>query len=274
MKHALPILFLSSVLIACATAPAAKESEKSLVELSDEIILSLFDNSESHNIAILPFDNNGMEEEAKFSKLLQDELISAVFRNNMKNIAIYERSNLNKILEEQTMSLGGLTETHLEVGRLVSAREIVTGSVSLTEGGMIVHARILDVETGAIINSVSESAKSGSLARLEQIDNKINDGTYRVNEIVLFFDIPEDIRVDKIILKNGTWTEYNKKGEILCQGEFKQDPDYSFEVKWTKAAQNMMGGSSRYEYVINGALLSVRIISVDNIEIGYLEMEV
>lgn len=70
----------------------------------------------------------------------------------LEGLVVVERSRLTEVIEEQKLQLSGLvdTDTAIEVGRLLSAHYILTGSVIEMPASVVVFGRIIDVESSEI----------------------------------------------------------------------------------------------------------------------------
>jgi TolB-like protein len=113
-------------------------------------------------IAILDFDSKGvsMLESIQVSDFLRNELVM------IGSFTVVDRNNMQLILKEQKFQLSGCTEQEcaVEMGKLLSARMMVIGSVIRLGTAYFVNANIVDVETGKI--TVSEQIKGYSIEEL------------------------------------------------------------------------------------------------------------
>ena len=78
---------------------------------------------------------------------------------------VVEREQLNLALEELNLSTTALAEesTRLRLGRLVGARWMIFGAYQVFEKKMRIDLKLVDVETGRILNAVSNSTAEGDL---------------------------------------------------------------------------------------------------------------
>jgi TolB-like protein len=69
-------------------------------------------------------------------------------------LKVIERESFNMILEEQKLALSDLmdTENAIEIGKLLTANHILTGSVIEMPGSVVIFGRIIDVETAEILS--------------------------------------------------------------------------------------------------------------------------
>lgn len=122
-------------------------------------------------IAVFRFDNGGSygRDAEDFEALrigLQQMLLTELAQNG--TLRIVERTQLAEILEEQDLGADGRVEarTAAEIGRLVGARYVVTGSFVDWYGDFRIDARIYDVETSEILRSEQVRAERRHLYRL------------------------------------------------------------------------------------------------------------
>ena len=101
------------------------------------------------SIAILDFQGKGVSEIE--ASTLTDRLASELF--NLGRFKLIEREQMNELLEEQGFQQTGCvsSECAVEVGMMVGAEQIVTGSISKIGDLFSVATRIVDVETGEIL---------------------------------------------------------------------------------------------------------------------------
>lgn len=120
-------------------APAAA-SPGSEVDRSTLPILTVFD-----------FAVQGMSEQE--SMFIVDILSSALF--DTRQYRILDRNQRNKILEEVEFSLSGCTdeECQLEVGQMLAADKIVTGSLGTIGNRYAINIKLIDVASGETIST-------------------------------------------------------------------------------------------------------------------------
>lgn len=109
-------------------------------------------------VAVFPFENGGSygpDSEAldALTVGIQQMLLSELARNSQ--LRVVERGMLRELLEEQNLATEGRVEpgTAAEIGRLVGARYAVLGVFVDLFGNLRMDARVVDVETGEILNS-------------------------------------------------------------------------------------------------------------------------
>jgi hypothetical protein len=102
-------------------------------------------------IGILPFRSNKTSAGDQVADFLAARLLES-------NLVVIERTYLTTILQEQALSLTGLSETddYRKIGHLADVEFLVAGTLGLFEGVAYTFilnatARIIDVETGQVV---------------------------------------------------------------------------------------------------------------------------
>lgn len=127
-------------------------------------------------VAVTPFDNIGKDAELDYIGFQISEHLSSAL-TSVEGIKVIERSKIDEIIKEQNFQLQGLTnsETTVEIGALANAKQLLVGSFNKSDSQFSIMARIVDTETGVIINSAKViGAYSDNLAPL------INDLFYKL----------------------------------------------------------------------------------------------
>jgi len=113
-------------------------------------------------VAVLRFDNGGSHgpqaEADDFAALevgLQQMLLTELSQST--DLRIVERGRLNDLLSEQNLSAEGRTDpgNAVQIGKLVGARYVVLGSFTDLFGQFRMDVRVVDAETGDILESES-----------------------------------------------------------------------------------------------------------------------
>ncbi|MBN2051102.1 MAG: hypothetical protein JW760_11690 [Spirochaetales bacterium] len=135
-----------------------------LVLLFGSISLSLFP-QEKPSLSVLDFRGSGISEAEVY--LFVDFVTSHIISSGQYRVI--DRSQRQTILKEIEFSYEGCTDEacQLEIGRLLSARYIVIGSLGKIGGQYLMTMKLLDVETGEALRSVSEVYAT--------MDNLVND---------------------------------------------------------------------------------------------------
>ncbi len=98
------------------------------------------------------------------SELIRTELI------NTGRFTVLERSQMREILKEQGFQQTGCTETAcaVQMGKLLSARKILIGSVMKLGAKLVISGRVVDVEKG-----VGEQGARGKADTIDDLDNGV-----------------------------------------------------------------------------------------------------
>ena len=74
---------------------------------------------------------------------------------------VIERSRINEILKEQSLSLSGMVDanTASKIGKILAVDAVIIGSIHVTDNGIEFIARIIGSERGVIIASADERLK-------------------------------------------------------------------------------------------------------------------
>ncbi len=107
------------------------------------------------------------------------ELVSETFTSslvNSRNFKIIEREQLDKLVKEMEMGQTGFIETTdaVEIGKMLHADAIITGSVALLNGQIQLNARIIDIESAYVISADTKTANY-TLKNITLIVNEIVD---------------------------------------------------------------------------------------------------
>lgn len=120
-------------------------------------------------ISILYFENTTQKFEYDWMrKGIADMLMTDIKKSDQ--IEVVERENLERVLQEHKLVLSGLTDPSqvFRVGRLLKANKLIYGSYIIIDETIRFDARITDVETGKIAQSINVSGKVRDLFSLEK----------------------------------------------------------------------------------------------------------
>lgn len=125
-------------------------------------------------IAVLAFENGGSfgrdkEDYEALRRGIAGILIGELGQN--PSIRLVERAEAQRILDEQSLGTAGRVdrETAARVGRMVGARYMITGTFLDVYGDFRLDARVIDVETGVILTSVSSDRQLHEIKDLYRI---------------------------------------------------------------------------------------------------------
>ena len=117
-------------------------------------------------VAVLPFEARGRQaENEQAGKSVADLLFVSLLENG--GIDLVERADLDKALNELHLSAVGLTspESQLQLGRLVGAKILISGSLFETGGKKYVVAKVIGTETSRVLGcSVNGRGEYADLA--------------------------------------------------------------------------------------------------------------
>ncbi len=117
-------------------------------------------------VAVLPFRNSSADPQYEpLADGMADLMV--VLLSRAKGITLVERSALEKLLAEWEISIAGLTEekTQMRVGKLLGAKYILTGGITVLKGRLKINAHIFEVESARLLQS---KEAEGSLDRLHE----------------------------------------------------------------------------------------------------------
>jgi TolB-like protein len=108
------------------------------------------------------------EEYAWLSKGLADALISEL--TAVEELTVVEREELQSIIEEQRLSLSGMTGdgAAAELGRMLGARHLVSGSYAVTGETARISCKVTAVESGEILSSTSLTAGTAEVPEVQR----------------------------------------------------------------------------------------------------------
>jgi TolB-like protein len=182
-KMARPKILYYTSFVGRPTAEAYIVRKKSIFFLFAILFILLASSSYSQNqlprIAVLPFSSINVSKS-------DAEAITNLFETGLVNTGVYnviEQSQMDEILKVQEFSLSDCTSDQcaIEVGQLLSAEQIVLGSLSSVGGKFILNAKIVDVAKG--VNLKADKVDTASLAEMtdgaEVLAYKLAGLTYR-----------------------------------------------------------------------------------------------
>ena len=155
--------------------------------------------SQSFKVAILDFENtSGKTEYDALAKAISSMLITDLANNiHPKKVEFFERSQLNKLLDEQKLqkSKDFDTKTAVDFGKLSGVNYVFVGSVFVMDKTCDFSSKLVDVQTSKIILSKDVSGNIEDFLKLKtqlaeaiaiQLNNPITlDPAYKDQSIVL-----------------------------------------------------------------------------------------
>ncbi len=136
------------IVIPAPLAYAASSPVDAANELADGIVETMR-TSDPVQIAVFEFVGND-EMPAELGSLIAEELTTQLF---LRQLIVVERRLLSVVVHEQGLSRSGLIDPGqaMELGRLVGADAIVSGSITALGDSYSVNARMIDSSTGALL---------------------------------------------------------------------------------------------------------------------------
>lgn len=159
-KTPLLILILAFVLLFVSVSVHAQELGSQIEKLAEGITRGYIDTQEEMllkpRIGIADFD----EETESASRYSVGALTAALMTEKLSRSTVFsiiERRNLEKLMEEYELSFSGFIdeETAPQIGQIQGVELLLLGSVGEVDSGYLITARLVGVETGAVITSSS-----------------------------------------------------------------------------------------------------------------------
>lgn len=135
-------------LLAFAAASAACVATDPYQRLARDLTSPL--GSQRRRIAVLPFAGLDPALNAE-GEAISDRLVSHLYKRG--NVELVERTRLHEVSSEASLAqLGAIDEkTGVTLGRLLGAQAIVVGSVARRANGLVLSARVVEVESGMLL---------------------------------------------------------------------------------------------------------------------------
>ncbi len=125
------------------------------------------------SIAVIRFKSLNQEaHDISLGDLVSETFTSALV--NSSAFKIIEREQLDKVIKEMEMSKTGFIDTTdaVQIGKMLHADAIITGSVALLGGQIQLNARIIDIESAYVISAESKTARY-TLQNINTVVNSI-----------------------------------------------------------------------------------------------------
>ena len=127
------------------------------------ILFSINGFAQSIKVAILDFENtSGKTEYDALGKAMSSMLITDLGdKIHPKKVEFFERSQLNKLLDEQNLqrSKNFDAKTAVDFGKLSGVNYVFVGSVFVMDGNCAITSNLVDVETSKIVLSKEANGK-------------------------------------------------------------------------------------------------------------------
>ncbi len=183
--------------------------------------MALLDMVENIPVGVMNFEGKDNEK----SKLITDVVITDLAKSGILKLS--ERSQLEKVLKEQELTMSGIVENKkkvMKIGKLTGVEYIIVGSYKTVSDKIVINARLVSIETGEIVKGwSSEGNKDEILFYSHQIASLIH----------LFLtdkDIPEQ-ELTKSIQKTSNMKEIKDIQVYLGFDRQGVPPEYKNEEK-------------------------------------------
>jgi TolB-like protein len=215
--------------------------------------------AQQKNIAVIQFDAENISKAE--ARILSDRLNTELF-NTGKYIVI-ERSQIDEVIKEQGFQQSGCvtSECAVEVGKMLGVDAMVSGSIGKIGSFFTISARMVDVQTGKTLNTVSKDV-SGSIDILltktmaeiayqfstssEQRPKSDMRSSYPSQDDELYINkeyfyngavkSETAYRNEKKVYRVSFWFETGNKKE---KGRFTGNGKYVVEERWTKYGRSI-----------------------------------
>ena len=168
---------------------------------------------------IFKFENLADDEETNWlGSGISETLISKL--SNVDEINVIERTHLNKIMEEQKLSLSGVVgeETSIELGKIVGANVAVIGSFQVVGEILRISGRFVNIETGEVLRSAVVTGKMDDFFTMQDnlVKNLLSNQKIEISEEVV--EIIEENKTEEL-----TKVEWFAKGyEASVKGKYEK----------------------------------------------------
>jgi TolB-like protein len=232
------------------------------------IFISINGFAQTNKVAILDFENtSGKVEYDALGKAMSSMLITDLSNNiHPKKVEFFERSQLNKLLDEQKLqkSKNFDAKTAVDFGKLSGVNYVFVGSIFVMDGNCSITSNLVDVQTSKIILSKEANGKIETWLQLksqlaEAIAQQLN------NPITL------DPSYKDLITTLATLNQYGKILTTMDQGDAEKaeqmrslfeetNPDFKYFIEIKDEIERLKQRVSELENVTE--------ILTDNFDLG------
>lgn len=166
---------------------------------------------ERMGIAVLPFQTQGLGEEMGEINIVE-QMMTTFY--NLNRFKLYERTQLESILEEQKLGMTGLLDasTAAEIGKGIGVDAIVLGTVTRSNNNIAIDARLIDTESAQIITAQDEVSERTNIQALKATIQKL--AMKIVQDLPLINGFVIDVSGDQLTLDVGS--EHGIKRGMKC----------------------------------------------------------
>ncbi len=176
---------------------------------------------ERMGIAVLPFQTKGLGQDIGEINIVE-QMMTTFY--NTDRFKLFERTQLEKILEEQKLGMTGIIDasTAAEIGKGIGVDAIVLGSVTRAGSNIAIDARLIDTETAQIITAQDEMSRRTTIpelrAMIQRLAQKIVADLPLVEGFVIGVkgdELTLDFGLDKGVKKGMKCVIYREGREII-----------------------------------------------------------
>ena len=133
---------------------------------------------ERMGLAVLPFQTKGLGVDMGEINVVE-QMMTTFY--NLNRFKLFERSQLEAILEEQKLGMAGILDasTAAQIGKGIGVDAIVLGSVTRSGSNLAIDARLIDTETAEIITAQDEMSNRTSIHELKEMINRLTNKIYQ-----------------------------------------------------------------------------------------------
>ena len=180
MYHLIVYLLLC---VSCSSCSSTHSKSDLIISKNKEIL------QKSYKIALLPFKNKYIRPRSSVGEfdvpVNAGEIVAQYVEKELlrtEKFKIIDREHLSKILEEQKVSLSGITENVADVGKLLNADGIIVGEVielnTLKQavnlnGTCVFIMKLIDVKSGEVIFTFNAEEKVPFGSYLDALSNAV-----------------------------------------------------------------------------------------------------
>ena len=181
------------------------------------ILLNIVNINAQIKVAVLNFENtSNIEKYDGFGKAMSNMILTDL-KNNIhpRKVSFLERSQLNKILNEQQLqnTKNFDKNTAVTFGKLAGVKYVILGGVYVLDETCNLNSRMVDVESSEIIYAKESNGK---------ISDWLNLKTKLAEELSIELNNPIQVEdsYDDTPINEGTISQYSKAIELSENGEF------------------------------------------------------
>lgn len=133
------------------------------------------------SIAVIRFKTLNKEaQDIALGDLISETFTTALVNSN--NFKIIEREQLDKVVKEMEMTQTGFIESTdaVEIGKMLHADAIITGSVALLNNQIQLNARVIEIESAYVISAESATTHYSLNNINKTISNIVNNLSYKL----------------------------------------------------------------------------------------------